>query len=161
MTKTDEAAIVLAAFQRYATRGSFRSLTAEPDGRKVAFRFTWIRDVPFRVVFDPGRRTLTFVDLLPSIPSRSDMDRALRAFVKARTSTAVPEHRRVDARRVALKVINREGSISIACTFKTRDTEYAVRKSVHLAYDVLQDFLNDGRYVEYCVAHFNLNPEMA
>ena len=161
MTKTDEAAIVLAAFQRYATRGSFRSLTAEPDGKKLGFRFTWIRDVPFRVLFDPARRTLTFVDLLPAIPARSDMDRALRAFVKERTSTAVPEHRRVDPRRVVVHVSNRHGGESIVFTFKTKDTDYAVRKAVHLAFDVLRDFLNDGRYVEYCVEHLNLNPEMA
>jgi hypothetical protein len=89
------------------------------------------------------------------------MDRALRTFVKERTSTAVPAHRRVDPRRVVVSVINRQGSASTVFTFKTRDTEYAVRKSVHLAYDVLQDFLNDGRYVHYCVEHFNLNPEMA
>lgn len=161
MAKTDETAIVLAAFQHYATRGSFRSLTAEAAGRKLQFRFTWIRDVPFRVVFDAAQRTLTFVDLLPAIPARSEMDRALRVFVKERMSAAVPMHRRVDGRRVGVDVMNRRGAVSIVFTFKTKDTEYAVRKSVHLAYDVLQDFLNDGRYVDYCVAHFNLNPEMA
>jgi len=161
VVKTDEAALVLAAFQHYAGRGSFRSLTASPARAKIEFRFTWLRDVGFRVVFDPARRTLTFVDMLPGIAARSGMDRALRAFVKDRTSAAVPEHRRVDPRRVVVTIVNRGGAVSLACAFKTKDADYAVRKAVHLAYDILQDFLNDGRYVEYCIEHFNLNPEMA
>ena len=33
--------------------------------------------------------------------------------------------------------------------------------SPHLAHDILQDFLNDGRYVQYNVDYFNLNPEVA
>ena len=31
-------------------------------------------------------------------------------------------------------------------TFKTKDTVHAVRKAVHLVHDILQDYLNDGRY---------------
>ncbi|MBZ5559790.1 MAG: hypothetical protein LAO77_21185 [Acidobacteriia bacterium] len=159
--KSDETAVVLDAFQHYAARGSFRSLTAVSAASKTELRFIWLRDVAFRVVFDPARRTLTFVDMLPAIAPRSEMDRSLRAFVKLHASLAVPEHRRVDPRRVAVKVINRGGAASVTCSFKTRDVSYGVRKAVHLAHDILQDFLNDGRYIHYCVEHFNVSPEMA
>ncbi len=161
MAKSDETALVLAAFQHYAARGSFRSLTAAGAGARTELRFTWLRDVSFRVVFDATRRTLTFVNLLPAIGAGSPMDRSLRAFVKRHTSPDVPAHRRVDPRRVAVTVVNRGGAASIAFVLKTRDIGYAVTKAVHLAHDVLQDFLNDGRYLQYCVDHFNLNPEMA
>jgi hypothetical protein len=148
--------------EHYAKRGSFRSFSSTPvTAAKTEFTFSWFRDVSFRVVFDRPRRTLTFVDMLPGIASRSDMDRRLRAFVTMYTSPAVPEHRRVDPRRVTVSVVNRRGAESLVFTFRTRDTAYAVRKAVHLANDILQDYLNDGRYVQYNVDHFNLNPEMA
>ena len=161
MAKLEESEAVVAAFRHYAARGSFRSLTAESAGTTTELRFTWLRDVAVRVVFDATRRTLTFVDLLPAVGTASPMDRSLRAFVKHHTSAAVPAHRRVDPRRVAVKVVNRGGTASIAFAFKTRDVGYAVTRSVHLTYDVLQDFLNDGLYLQYCIDHFNLNPEMA
>jgi hypothetical protein len=165
VAKSDETALVLAAFQHYAARGSFRSLTADGVGDRVGnrieLRFTWLRDVACRVVFDATRRTLTFVDLLPAIGRGSPMDRSLRVFVRRHTSPEVPVHRRVDPRRVKVTVVNRGGAASIAFALRTRDVGYAVQKAVHLVHDVLQDFLNDGRYLEYCVEHFNLNPEMA
>jgi hypothetical protein len=158
----DESAMVHAALEHYANRGSFRSFSATTiTASKTEFTFSWFRDVTFRVIFDRERRSLTFVDMLPAIPPRSEMDRHLRAFVKTYTSTAVPEHRRVDPRRVTVAVANRGRAESLVFTFRTRDTAYAVRKAVHLANDILQDYLNDGRYVQYNVDHFNLNPEMA
>lgn len=162
MAKLDEASTVRASLAHYAQRGSFRSFSEVPGvSSKLEFRFTWFRDVAFRVTFDTTRRTLSFVNMLPGIPARSEMDRHLRTFVAMYTSTAVPEHRRVDPRRVVVKVVNRGGAESLVFTLRTRDTAYGVRKAVHLANDILQDFLNDGRYVEYNVEHFNLNPEMA
>jgi hypothetical protein len=159
---SDEAALVHAALEHYAHRGSFRSFSSTPvTVAKTEFAFSWFRDVTFRVVFDQPRRTLTFVDMLPAVASRSEMDRHLRAFVKTYTSAAVPEHRRVDPRRVTVSVVNRGGAESLVFAFRTKDTAYAVRKAVHLANDILQDYLNDGRYVQYNVDHFNLNPEMA
>ena len=158
----DEAQLVGTALEHYALRGSFRSFSARAcSASKAEFTFSWFRDVTFRVVFDRSRRTLTFVNILPGSPARSEMDRDLRVFVKVRTSPAVPEHRRVDPRRVAVSVVNRSGAESLVFTFRTVDVAYAVRKAVHLAHDILQDFLNDGCYVQYNIDHFNLNPEMA
>ena len=161
MAKLEESRAVVAAFRHYAARGSFRSLTAESAGSRTELRFTWLRDVEVRVVFDATRRTLTFVDLLPAVGTASPMDRSLRAFVKQHTSSAVPAHRRVDPRRVLVTVVNRGGSVSIAFAFRTKDIGYAVTRSVHLTYDVVQDFLSDGLYLQYCIDHFKLNPEMA
>jgi hypothetical protein len=160
--KRDEIPSVRAALEHYAARGSFHSFSQVPArGGRAEFRFVWFRDVKFRVVFDPGRRTLTFVDLLPGIGSRSEMDRHFRAFILEHTDESLPPHRRVDPKQVGVTVVNRRGAVSLTFAFRTRDTAAAVRKAVHLVHDVLQDFLNDGRYVQYNIDHFNLNPEAA
>lgn len=161
-TKPDAAAIVRASLRHYATRGAFRSFSEVPGPEgTAAFRFLWFRDVPFSVVFTPRTRVLTFVDLLPGVPTRSPMDQHLRRFVKGRTLTSVPEHRRLDLKKVGMTVRNRNGAISIAFTLGARDVEYGVKKAVHLVHEVLMDFLNEPQYVEYNIDHFNLNPEMA
>ena len=74
---------------------------------------------------------------------------------------SVPEHRRVDLKRVGVSVLNRKGAISVAFTLKPRQVEYGAKKAVHLIHEVLMDFLNEPQYVQYNVDHFNLNPELA
>ena len=153
---------VRAALQHYADRGAFRSFSdVGGRGRKTSFRFVWFRDVTFHVTFDEPSRLLTFVGVLPGIAARSPMDAALRAFVASRSLASVPEHRRVDLKKVGVRVVNRGGAISIAFTLTPKHTEYGVKKAVHLVHEILMDFLNDSLYVDYQIAHFNLNPEMA
>ena len=154
---------VRALLEHYATRGVFRSFSEVPavTGRSTEFQFLWFRDVKFRVTYHRTTHTLTFVDALPAIPARSEMDRHLRAFIQSRSRKSVPEHRRVDMRRIGVSVLNRKGAISIAFTLKPRQIEYGIKKAVHLVHEVLMDFLNESQYVEYNIEHFNLNPEMA
>jgi hypothetical protein len=154
---------VRALLQHYATRGAFRSFSEVPraSGRLAEFQFLWFRDVRFRVTYNPATRALTFVDLLPAVAARSEMDRHLRAFIASRSEPSVPEHRRVDLKKVGVSVLNRKNAISIAFALKPRQIEYGTRKAVHLVHEVLMDFLNESQYVEYNIDHFNLNPEMA
>ena len=154
--------VVRRVFGTYAERGVFRSFSEIPAaGSAVRFRFQWFRDVAFVVEFRPRTRTLAFVDLLPEVPARSAMDRDLRAFVKGRTARAVPEHRRVDVRKMTAACRNRGGRISIVITLKDRHAEYGVRRAVNLVQEILMDFLNDDRFTQYQVAHFSLDPELA
>jgi hypothetical protein len=154
---------VRALLQHYAARGAFRSFSevAGTSGRSPAFQFLWFRDVTFRVTYRSTTRTLTFVDMLPAVPPRSAMDRHLRAFIKSRSDKSLPEHRRVDLRKVGLSVLNRKAAISITFVLKPGHIEYGTKKAVHLIHEVLMDFLNEPQYVEYNIEHFNLNPEMA
>lgn len=162
MKRDDEIEIIRASLAHYATRGAFRSFSEVP-GRpgKLEFRFLWFRDVTFRVTYEAAARTLTFVDFLPAVPARSSMDTELRRFIRSRSASSLPDHRRVDLKKVGLAVTNRRGAISLVFSLKAAHIEYGVKKSVHLAYDVLMDFLNESQYVEYNINHFNLNPEMA
>jgi hypothetical protein len=160
--RDDEIEIVRALLQHYATRGAFRSFSeVAGNGHTAEFHFLWFRDVKFRVMFNPVSRTLTFVDILPAVGARSEMDRHLRAFVASRSQKLVPGHRRVDLKKVGVSVINRKGAISIVFALKPRQVEYGAKKAVHLVHDILMDFLNEPQYVQYNIDHFHLNPEMA
>ena len=163
MKNSSETESVRALLQHYAARGAFRSFSEvpQPSRRLVEFQFLWFRDVRFRVTYNPAARMLTFVDVLPAVAVRSEMDRRLRAFIASRSSKSVPEHRRVDLKKVYVSVVNRKGAISVTFALKPRQIEYGTRKAVHLIHEVLMDFLNDSEYVEYNIEHFNLNPEMA
>ena len=150
---------VRAVLQHYATRGAFRSFAELPaHGRKAAFRFNWFRDVPFTITFDPPT---TYVDLLPDVPGRSPMDRDLRRFVASRESPTLPDHRRVDRRRLDVTIRNRGARVSIAFRLKAAHVEYGIRKSVNLVHEIFTDYLSDARFASYQVEHFRLDPEMA
>jgi len=155
-------AAVRQVLQHYASRGTFRSFAEGlPRGRSISFRFTWFRDMPFTVTFGPGSRRLVFQDLLPGVAPRSAMDRDLRQFLRERHSRSVPEHRRIDARKVEVRVANRAGAMSLFCTVKGDNTDYAVRKAVNVVHEIFTDFLSDGRYAQYQIDHLRLNPEVA
>jgi hypothetical protein len=148
--------------QHYAIRGTFRSFAeAVPRGRTTVFRFVWFRDLPFTVTFTPGPRRLVFQNLLPGVAPRSAMDRDLREFLRERHSRQLPEHRRIDQRKVEVQVTNRGGAISLIWTFKGDHADYAVRKAVNVAHEIFAEFLSDGRYAQYHVDHLRLNPEMS
>jgi hypothetical protein len=101
------------------------------------------------------------VDCLPGVPAHSEMDRRLRTFVVSRCQRTVPEHRRVDLKRLGVSVVNRKGNVSLAFRLRPKDIEYGTKKAVHLVHEILMDFLNDSLYIEYQIQHFNFNPEMA
>jgi hypothetical protein len=153
---------VRATLESYAARGVFKSFSqVSRQGSRAEFRFLWFRDVVFTVRFDARRRTLTFSDLLPNAPRGSDIDRELRQFIRGKSSKAIPGHRRIDPQRLDVTCVNRAGRVSVFFRIRTKNLDYAVRKSVHLIHDVLMDFLNDGRFTSHLVTHFNLDPELA
>ena len=88
------------------------------------------------------------------------MDRAFRAWVRDRSSDGLPEHRRIDPRRLTVACTNRGGSVSVALALQRRgaasereDWEYAARKGVSLVNEIFHGFLR-GPYNEYMVQNF-------
>jgi hypothetical protein len=150
------------ALREYADRGVFRGFSRQPrrgGGEEVSFR--WLADSIFRVRLDPRSRRLVFADLLPNVPYRSPMDRAFRDFVRGRADAALPEHRRIDPRRVALGCSNRDGTVSVTLALRRRgaareaeDWRYAARKGVSLVNEIFHGFLS-GPYYDYMVRNFN------
>lgn len=119
----------------------------------------WHRDRLFELVLDVPRKTMRFPVVLPEIPADSSMYREFREFVASRYSEALPEHRRIDANKAVVRCGNRGGNVSLTLTALDGDFDYGVRKLIHLVHEIYMDFLFDGRYYEYMVETFNLDPD--
>lgn len=136
-----------------ADRGVFRSFAVRRLHGKLSFSFAWLREQPFRLVFDARRNTLEFRNLLPNLPAREPMYKDLRSFLKSRCDTALPEHRRADPSRVQLRARNRKGSVSVFLESLDGDWDYAVARALKLANEIFLSFLR-GPYHEYMVDNF-------
>ena len=66
----------------------------------------------------------------------SDVGKDLRGFLKGLTSLDVPEHRRIDQRRVEVRSYVRSGVFSIVVTAKKNQHGYAVRRVINLIQEV-------------------------
>jgi hypothetical protein len=145
----------------YAEKAVFRGFSAHPKrGGKAVYQLVWHFDRRFELLLDVPGRTLTFPNLLPGVPVRSEMYRELKAFIQARESEEAPEHRRVDRTKARLKLINERGVVSVALTVKDGDFEYAARKLIQVVHEIFVGFLIDGPYFDYTVEQLGLDPDI-
>ncbi|HEV8066462.1 MAG TPA: hypothetical protein VGP76_01905 [Planctomycetaceae bacterium] len=152
--------IVAAALAGYADRRVFHGFSRGPtSGGKAAFTIAWHRGRVFELAFDARAGTLRLPGLLTGIPADSTMYEDLKAFIRSRQSDDLPDHRRLDARRIQIRTYNRSGNILLVVKVKDNDSEYAVRKLVHLINEIYLTFLADGKYFDYLVETFNLDPD--
>lgn len=128
-------------------------------GDKATFKMQWHRDQLFELILDVNKKTLYFPRVLPQVPARSSMDREFREFVESRHSKELPEHRRIDPRKARLTSGNRSGNTTLTMTVKGADFEYAARKLIHAVHEIYLTYLNDGRYYNYLVEVFDLDPD--
>ena len=119
----------------------------------------WHRDQLFELILDVPRKTLRFPVVLPEVPADSAMYGEFKEFIASRFSEAMPEHRRLDPKKVRIRPGNRSAAVSLTLTALDGDFDYSVRKLIHLVHEVYMDFLLDGRYYEYMVETFNLDPD--
>jgi hypothetical protein len=152
--------IVAAALAGYADRRVFHGFSRGPtSGGKAAFTIAWHRGRVFELAFDARAGTLRLPGLLTGIPADSTMYEDLKAFIRSRQSDDLPDHRRLDARRIQIRTYNRSGNILLVVKVKDNDSEYAVRKLVHLINEIYLTFLADGKYFDYLVETFSLDPD--
>jgi hypothetical protein len=156
-TEIDRIAAVL---ENFANRGVFRGFSrGTAHGGRPAFKLLWHRDRMFELVVDLDRGVVRMPVVLPSVPAGSSMHREFRQFVESRQSASLPEHRRIDADKTSVVCANARGNVGLRMSVHDRDYEYAVRKLVNLVHEVYLDFLYDGRYYDYLVETFNLDPD--
>lgn len=150
---------VASILEGYAQRGVFRGFSPAEKARqgKAVFRLLWHRDRIFEFVFDPSRNSMSFPSVLPNVPS--EMHRDLKRFIESRYSTDLPEHRRIDSDKAQINTSNRKGTVAINLLVLDGDDEYGVRKLIHLVHEIFLTFLLDGRYYEYMVDNFDLDPD--
>jgi len=157
VSRIDIVAEVLAG---YAERRVFQGFSRGPiSGGKASFQIAWHRGRVFELAFDARAGTLRLPELLTGIPADSTMYEDLQAFIRSRQSDDLPDHRRLDARKIQIRTYNRGGNVLLVLKVKDADSEYAVRKLVHLINEIYLTFLTDGKYFDYLVETFNLDPD--
>ena len=90
----------------------------------------------FRLHYSSESGEFILHDLLPNVQVYSDVGKDLRGFLKGLTRKDVPEHRRIDPRRIDVRSYVRRGVFSIAVTAKKNQHGYAVQRSVNLIHEV-------------------------
>ena len=146
--------------EEYANRGVFRGFSGgQLRGAKAIFTMLWHRDRSFELILDVRRNTMRFPVVLPEVPRGSSMYQEFKEFIESRHSEKLPEHRRIDRRKARVRSSNRGGDVSLTLTVEDRDYEYGARKFIHLVHEVYMVFLSDGRYYEYMVDKFDVDPD--
>jgi len=150
---------VAATLEGYARRGVFRGFSPAEKTRpgQAVYRLLWHRDRVFEFVFDARRNTMRFPLLLPNVPA--EMYRDLKEFIRARHAAELPDHRRIDSRKAQVTASNRGGNVSLRLRVTGGEDEYGARKLIHLVHEIFLSFLLDGRYYEYMVENFDLDPD--
>jgi len=143
----------------YAERGVFRSFSQTADaGGIAAFRFFWLYNLPFHVVFDQKRGALSFRKLLPGVPAGSRIETELKAFIQSMALPDRVEHRRLDPARLSVAYVNKRGAVALTFVVSGDDYEYGVRKAVNVVNEVFLSFLN-VRFPEYMIEKFKLSED--
>ncbi len=144
-----------AALTHYADRGVFRGFRASPEARgRVAYEFFWLTRRPMRASLD-RRGMLTFPALLPQA-TRAIVNE-MKSMVAARSTRAVPDHKRIDARRARLACIVRKGDFLLSVEIRGRNQHYAVSKTLNLVNEMFVA-LHEG-HPDYLVQHFGISQE--
>jgi len=147
-----------AALQAYADRGVFRGLRIEAGpGKRSDYFFTWLTRTPMRLRYEPSKRELRFVELLPRVSAYAGLASDLRHLVLEHQSSAVPEHRRIDGRRVKLTTAVRAGHFSVTLHLRGAQEAYAVQRGVNLVNQLF--LLLQANYPEYLIQCFGFSPE--
>ena len=149
--------VVAATLENYAQRGVFRGFSQDVRAQKAVFRLLWHRERVFEFVFEAQKNTMRFPLVLPNVAAEMYQD--LKDFITARQSINLPDHRRIDPRKVQVQMRNRNGSVSLTLQVLDGDDEYGARKLIHLVHEIFLTFLLDGRYYDYLVENFDLDPD--
>jgi hypothetical protein len=148
--------IVGGVLETYAARGVFKGFSKTGED---AWRMLWHRDRFFDLILNEEAGTLTFPEVLPGVPARSEMMKAYRAFVAAFAAESQPEHKRIDLSKTKLKCLAKGGSAGLEAKVVDGDWDYAVRKLIHVVHETYLVFLYDGAYYEYLIETFDLDPD--
>ncbi len=159
-SRPDAVETVAGVLENYASRGVFRGFSRGAASKgKAAFRMMWHKDRFYEFHLDVKAETLTIPVVLPDVSARSDMYRELAAFLESRHSEELPPHRRIDAAKAELFAANRKSQVSVGIRVKDGDFEYATRKLVGAVHEVFLDFLSDGRYYEWVIETYEIDPD--
>ena len=104
-------------------------------------------------------KTLRMPVVLPELPARSSMYRELKAFVASFQSKERVKHRRIDPAKAEVRCSNAAANAGLSVKALDGDIEYAIRKLIALVQEIYLVFLYDGRYYDYLLEVFDLDPD--
>ncbi|HWK55093.1 MAG TPA: hypothetical protein VNR18_12030 [Hyphomicrobiales bacterium] len=152
--------LVGAILEGYACRGVFAGFRqVKRQAQKVEFAVQWHFRQILSIRLDAAKSTLTLLNLIPQASAAPNVRAELGTFLRHCASSARPVHRRIDPEKLHVACYLRNDSLSLCVTVLDGDYEYATRRLVHLVNEIFLDFLRDAQYVEYMVAHMDMNPE--
>ena len=141
--------------QHYADRGVFRGFRATDALRgRVDYEFRWLTRRLVRATFD-RRGVLRFPGLLPE--ASREIIAAMRSMVAERSRRALPDHKRIDARRARLACAASKGNFSLSVEIRGLNQQYAVSKTLNLVNEMFVA-LHES-HPDYLVEHFGISQE--
>ena len=141
--------------QHYADRGIFRGFRATDALRgRVDYEFRWLTRRLVRATFD-RRGVLRFPGLLPE--ASREIIAAMRSMVAERSRRALPDHKRIDARRARLACAASKGNFSLSVEIRGLNQQYAVSKTLNLVNEMFVT-LHEA-YPDYLVEQFGISQE--
>lgn len=153
----DDADVVTRALQDYADRGVFRGFSVAEERGRWIFRFLWLSRQTMALTYDPRTAVLSFAKLFPGVDPKSALLEELKTIVDKRTTRAVPEHKRIDGRRVRLSFTVRQGAASLTLGIRGRHHAYAVQRALNLVNDLFLAL--HASYPDYLIDQFGFSSE--
>lgn len=142
----------------YAERGVFTGYARLKHSTSSAqYRIRWYFSRPMDVLLDRKRQAISLPDFLPSVDLQPVLARDLRAFLRGMAD--LPEHRRLDETRAELSLRRKGNALTLAVRSLDGDLDYACRKLVHIANEVLLVFLSSHLYDGYKIEGLGVDPE--
>lgn len=165
MTVIDPAGLAAGArayLNAVSDRGVFEGFSeGASTPERLRFALVWHHNKRFELLVDLTHRAVLMPMVLPNVPSRSVLDRNFRAFVKTCSSEEKPQHRRIDAAKVAVNCVNRRGALGVRFSLLDDDIDYALQRLLHLVQETYVLFLRDGLYLDYWIEQFGPPPEFS
>lgn len=151
--------LVDAILHRYAEKGVFEGYARLAHSQTMAhYRIRWFFSRPVDVALDRKRQTLSLSGFLTSVDLAPALVSDLRGFL--RNMTDLPEHRRLDETRAQLALRRKGTALSLTMRSLDGDLDYACRKLVHIANEVLLVFLSAHTWDQYKIEALGVDPEL-
>jgi hypothetical protein len=141
-------------------RGVFgaAALPSRKAGRE-SYRIVWFRDQCMILDVDIPRARASMNGMLPSIEPRSELDRALRAWLRSRQAPDLPAHRRLEPTQFQAGLRNAGGAVRLDVVSKNGDPAQAARRLLTLVNEIYLDFLTTPERYDWITDAFDLDPD--
>lgn len=150
--------LVDSVLRSYAEKGVFKGYARlQHSAHQAHYRIRWFYAQAIDVTLNRKRQSIALADFMPHVDLEPALTRDLRAYL--RRMSDLPDHRRIDPNRAELTLRRKDNALTLAVRSLDGDLEYACRKLVNIANEVLLDFLSASAYDHYKIQGLGVDPE--